>query len=84
MAAIQLIRLVSFEKSTKRKNTQHILVVFLFLFLLLTFVFVFQESMEPKEKAQRAQLLVQERVPAHGLLLMELFGSLVVMDMVRY
>jgi hypothetical protein len=36
--------------------------------------------MEPKEKVQRAQLLVQDTSVTHGLLLMELFGSLVVMD----
>ena len=37
--------------------------------------------MELKEQPQQAPLLVVEMQPAHGLLLMELFGSLVVMDL---
>jgi Ca2+/Na+ antiporter len=43
--------------------------------------FVFQVSMEPKEQEQQAPLLVVGVMPAHGMMWMELFGSLVVMDM---
>jgi hypothetical protein len=56
--------------------------LFSLLRVVVDFVFVFQEVMEPKEKAQRAQHLVEDWEPAHGLLLMELFGSLVVMDLI--
>ena len=38
--------------------------------------------MELKEQAQQAPLLEVVFKPTHGLLLMELFGSLVVMDMI--
>jgi hypothetical protein len=36
--------------------------------------------MESKEQEQQAPLLVVVMVPTHGLMLMELFGSLVVLD----
>jgi hypothetical protein len=52
--------------------------LFSLLGIVVDFVFVFQEVMEPKEKAQGAQHLVEDTTAAHGLLLMELFGSLVV------
>jgi hypothetical protein len=44
-------------------------------------VFCFQASMALKEQEQRAPFLVVEMEPVHGLMLMELFGSLVVMEL---
>jgi hypothetical protein len=81
MGAMHSIRLVSFEKSTKKKHATHSC-CFSLLVVVVDFCFCCQESMEPKEKAQQAQLLVRDMAAAHGLLLMELFGSLVVMDMI--
>jgi hypothetical protein len=73
VAATFTIRLVSFEKSTKKKHATHSC-CFSLLLVLVDFCFCCQESMEPKEKAQQAQLLVRDMTAPHGLLLMELFG----------
>jgi hypothetical protein len=69
MATIRLARLVS-------SNSFFVNIycgVFVFFFFL-------QASMEPKEQQQQAQSLDAEKEALHGSMLMEIFGSLVVLE----